>query len=113
MRSTRSVLALVVVAFCGCAQPVFAVAPVQGSPVPVGSGPETVEFSPAGHLLAVANLFGSSVSVFSVNPDASAVIAAPGSPFPTEPEPFSVAFSPGGALLAVADFANGGVRVFG
>jgi DNA-binding beta-propeller fold protein YncE len=37
------------------------------SPFPVGSGPETVEFSPGGGLLAVANFSGGSVSVFSVD----------------------------------------------
>ena len=112
MPSTRLVLALVAMAFCGCAEPVFAVAPVSGSPFPVGSGPQTVEFSPGGGLLAVANLFGSSVSVFSVDRGSGAVTAVTGSPFATEPEPFSVAFSPGGALLAVANFLNGGVSVF-
>ena len=49
---------------------------VAGSPFTGGDGPGSVAFSPDGGLLAVANFFSNSVSVFSVGPP-SASIASP------------------------------------
>jgi len=49
---------------------------VTGSPFATGLAPVSVAFSPSGGLLATANVFGNSVSVFSVGPPL-AVIASP------------------------------------
>jgi hypothetical protein len=64
-----------------------------------------VAFSPSGGLLATANPFGGSVSVFSVDPSTGALTQVAGSPFAVgaNPSPWSVAFSPSGGLLATAN----------
>ena len=70
-------------------------------------------FSPAGGLLATANLSADSVSVFAVG-SGGALTQVTGSPFATGSGPASVAFSPGGGLLATAnDSAPHGVGVRG
>ena len=59
-------------------------------------------FSPSGRLLAVADLGGNTVSMFSVNRATGALRKVRGSPFKTGSAPMSLAFSPSGGLLAVA-----------
>jgi 6-phosphogluconolactonase (cycloisomerase 2 family) len=112
-------LALVVVAWFVLVPSALGFAQVPGSPFATGLGaapPEqttaSVAFSPGGGLLATANLFAGTVSVFSVNPRTGALSAVAGSPFSTGSGPDSVAFSPGGGLLATTDLFAGTVSVF-
>ncbi len=79
---------------------------VPGSPFPAGTGGEfggpAMAFNPSGSLLAIGNVDGDTVSVYSVSAG-GALTQAPGSPFEDLIDPVSVAFSPSGSLLATAD----------
>jgi 6-phosphogluconolactonase (cycloisomerase 2 family) len=92
--------------------------PVTQSPTSrakTGAEPAWVAFSPNGALLAVANIAGNSVSVFSVD-DASGALTpvaqSPASNAATGQAPGSVSFSPDGSLLATANFGSNDVSVF-
>jgi 6-phosphogluconolactonase len=85
---------------------------VPGSPFTTTRGsPASVAFSPSGGLLATANAFGNTVSVFSVG-SGGALTQVPGSPFATGSDPVSVAFSPSGGLLATANEGANTVSLF-
>jgi 6-phosphogluconolactonase (cycloisomerase 2 family) len=81
-----------------------------GSAAATGNYPYSAAFSPGGGLLATANYFDSTVSVFSVS--AGGVLIQVGTGTPTGTGPASVAFSPGGGLLASADQSASTVSVF-
>jgi uncharacterized repeat protein (TIGR01451 family) len=77
------------------------------------SGPQDLTFNPSGTLLAVANQYANSVSVFPVangtlgpRMDTPLPSAGAGS------TPFAVAFNPSGTLLAVSDYSSNLVSVF-
>jgi 6-phosphogluconolactonase len=84
--------------------------PASGSPGVTGGNPYSLAFSSRG-LLAVADMAGSGVRVFSVAPSGALAVVA-GSPFPTGSSPVSVAFSPNGAMLATADYSSADASVF-
>jgi DNA-binding beta-propeller fold protein YncE len=82
---------------------------VVGSPFPTGMTPSSVAFSPDGRLLAVADYYASTVSVFSVGFGGALTQVAV---FGTGTFPVSVAFSPGGGLLTTANSVVSTVSVF-
>jgi Lactonase, 7-bladed beta-propeller len=88
-----------------------AFAPVSGSPFPTGTSPFSVAFSASGYLLATANSYDNTVSVFSVG-SGGALTAVSGSPYPTGTAPVSVAFSASGNLLAAANQLSDTMSVF-
>jgi 6-phosphogluconolactonase (cycloisomerase 2 family) len=80
-----------------------------GAPVATGARPGSVAFSPDGRLLAVANVQGDSVSMFSTGDGGVTPI---GDPEPTGDAPTSLAFSPDGRMLVLVNSAAGSVSVF-
>jgi 6-phosphogluconolactonase (cycloisomerase 2 family) len=77
----------------------------------VASGiPLRVAFSPDGSLIATANYWDNSVSLFSVTPNG---MLTPRGSMPTGEGPRSLAVSPHGSLLVTADELGGDVSVFG
>jgi 6-phosphogluconolactonase (cycloisomerase 2 family) len=87
--------------------------PVSGSPFVTGDNPIASAVSPDGSLLAVANMSGNDVSVFSVSA-AGVLTALPGSPYPTGTSPSAVAFEPASSvpILEVANAADKTIEPF-
>ncbi len=82
--------------------------PTQVDSVAVADTPARVAFSPDGSLVATANFWDNSVSLFSVT--AGGTLTPRGSVSAEEPE--SLAFSPDGSLLVTADEGSGSIGVF-
>jgi DNA-binding beta-propeller fold protein YncE len=77
---------------------------------PTGISAVSVAFSSSGGLLATANRFGNTVSVYSVNATTDALTPEGSTAAGTYPS--SVAFSPGGGLLATTSAGDNTVSVY-
>jgi 6-phosphogluconolactonase (cycloisomerase 2 family) len=83
-----------------------------------GSGGNDIVISPTRNLLFVSNdnnFEGSTVGVFSINPDTGFLTPVPGSPFQSGTGPvgsLSLAVTPDGKILFAANTANGLVAIF-
>ncbi len=75
--------------------------PVPGSPFATGNGPSGVAYSASGGLVAVANHYDQSLSIFTVAPDGS-LDQAPGSPVTLGGAPQAAAFSSSDVLVVAA-----------
>jgi 6-phosphogluconolactonase (cycloisomerase 2 family) len=84
--------------------------PTAVATAPTGAFPAMAKFSPNDELIATANVFDNSVSLFSVS--SSGALTARGT-FPVAGEhPRSIAFRPDGTLLLTADENSGTVTAF-
>ena len=80
-----------------------------------GTGPRSVAFSPSGGVIAVANEYSDSVSMFKVDSVTgllTPVVQSPASNATTGTGPSSVAFSPSGGIIAVTNEASNSVSMF-
>ncbi|MBI1747643.1 MAG: beta-propeller fold lactonase family protein, partial [Acidobacteria bacterium] len=72
-----------------------ALRPVDGSPFPAGTNPESVTVDPTGQFAYVANAGANNVSAYTIDPDTGALTQIAGSPFPAGMTPVSVTTTTG------------------
>ena len=96
----------------GSLSEVYAVSSGQGTGYGDLSSPYEVAFSSSGNLLAVTNLQGNDISVYSWDESLPWLTPVTGTPTATGSEPFGVAFDPSGSLIAVANDGSGNVSMF-
>ena len=96
----------------------FAINPTTGaltfrssSPVPPGSGPQSVALDPAGRFAYVALSLANAVAVFSIDAATGATTPISGSPFAT-PGPVSIVVHPNGKFAYVASSGASSIAVF-
>jgi 6-phosphogluconolactonase len=89
-----------------------ALAPVEGSPFPAGSGPEFLAVNASGTLLFAANTGSHNISAFQINSTTGALTPAPGSPFATGTTPEGLAVISSSNLLFVADSGGNEISSF-
>jgi 6-phosphogluconolactonase len=88
-------------------------APVVGSPFPVGDGgPEFLAVDPSHKFLFVGNSSGSTVSAFQINSSSGALTPVAGSPFASGTRPEGVAVDPMGRFVFVSNQGANSISVF-
>lgn len=84
---------------------------LSGTPTPAGPGPTNAVIDPSGKYLLVTNVFGNSVSVFSIDTGTGA-LSPVGTPVPANADPTEILITPSGKFVYVSNPQVGTVTVF-